>query len=116
MPAKDRKPILAEGLLGPSPRRTVVKLTIASLIVGLVLAFLGVSPAEFWRGAWRFLSGIVSLIGDTAGEVALNLGTYVLFGAAIVVPVWIALRLLNGDRRERSRIEASRRDGEIPPS
>jgi hypothetical protein len=115
MPANDRKPFFADGLLGPSPRRTAIKLVMASLIVGLILAFLGVSPTEFWRGVWNFVSGIVGLIGDTAGEVALNLGAYVLFGAAIVVPVWVAMRLLNGDRRGSPRVEAPRRDGELPP-
>jgi hypothetical protein len=78
---------------------TAVRLLILSLIVGLFLSFLGLDPVEFWRGAWRMASGLVSMLGDTAVEIIRNLATYLLFGAAIVVPVWIAYRILGGSRR-----------------
>lgn len=81
------------------PVRTFAKLAIASLIVGLFLSFLGLNPVEFWRGAWRMISSLVSMLGDTAIEIIRNLATYLAFGAAIVVPLWIAHRLLNGRRR-----------------
>lgn len=81
------------------PVRTAIKLAILSLIVGLFITFLGLDPVEFWRGAWNMISGLVSLLGDTAIDIIRNLATYLVFGAAIVVPVWIAYRLLNAPRR-----------------
>lgn len=78
---------------------TAMRLLILSLIVGLFLSFLGLDPVEFWRGAWSMVSGLVSMLGDTAVEIVRNLATYLLFGAAIVVPIWLIMRLLSGRRR-----------------
>ena len=86
-------------IAGPAPRRTVVQLVIASIVVGAFLAFWGVSPGEFWRGAFDFFRGIVGWLGDSVGEIVVNLATYLLFGAAIVVPIWIVMRIINGGRR-----------------
>jgi len=90
---------LTDRLTGGQPRRTAIRLIIASVVVGAFLAFWGVSPAEFWRGIFDFVRGNVGWLGDSVGEILMNLGTYLLFGAAIVVPVWLILRLINGDRR-----------------
>jgi hypothetical protein len=87
-------------LFGRSPGRTVFKLVLASVVVGLVLAVVGVSPMRFWRSIFDALKSIVSLLGNTVGEVVANLATYLFFGAAIVVPVWLVSRLLSG-RRDR---------------
>jgi len=86
-------------IAGSNPRRTVIQLVIASVIVGAFLAFWGVSPADFWRGAFNFFKGIISWLGDSVSEIVVNLGTYLLFGAAIVVPIWILMRIINGDGR-----------------
>ena len=90
---------LAERVAGGQPRRTAIQLIIASVVVGAFLAFWGVSPAEFWSGIFDFVKGIVGWLGDSVGEIVLNLATYLLFGAAIVVPVWIVLRIINGERK-----------------
>lgn len=88
---------------GTNPRRTVVQLVIASIFVGAFLAFWGISPAEFWRGIFDFLRGIVGWLGDSLGEIVVNLLTYLLFGAAIVVPVWLISRALGGGDSSRRR-------------
>ena len=90
---------LAERVTGGQPRRTAIQLVIASVVVGAFLAFWGVSPGEFWSGIFNFVKGILGWLGDSVGEIVVNLATYLLFGAAIVVPIWLILRLLNGDRR-----------------
>lgn len=79
--------------------RTVIKLAIASVIVGAVLAFLGVSPIGFWRSVFESFKNLLSFIGDSAAEIAINLATYLFFGALIVVPVWLVTRLLSNKRR-----------------
>lgn len=86
-------------IVGRSPRRTIVQLVIASIIVGAVLAFLGMSPIRFWNGVFEATKELVSAIGNSASEVVINLVTYLLLGAAIVVPVWLISRLLSGGRR-----------------
>ncbi|NWG70806.1 MAG: hypothetical protein HXY23_04235 [Parvularculaceae bacterium] len=79
--------------------RTAIKLAIASIVVGGVLAFLGVSPVGFWRSVFEGIKGLLSFIGDSAFEIVVNLATYLFFGALIVVPVWLVMRLLADRRR-----------------
>jgi formate-dependent nitrite reductase membrane component NrfD len=96
---------LGRRLIGSQPRRTAIQLAIASILVGAFLAFWGVSPREFWSGAFNFFKGLVGWLGDSVGEVVTNLLTYLLFGAAIVIPVWLVMRVINGpDRRTRSDV------------
>lgn len=102
---------LGRRVIGPQPRRTAIKLIVASVIVGAFLAFWGVSPREFWSGVFDFFRGVLGWLGDSVGEIVGNLLTYLLFGAAIVVPVWIVMRILNGPGAGRgSRPEITRRD------
>ncbi len=75
--------------------RTVLQLVIASIIVGAIFSFFGLSPREFWRGIFATLSNLLSSLGDNISEIALTLGTYLLIGAAIVVPIWLISRLLS---------------------
>lgn len=96
-------------IIGPQPRRTAIKLVIASVIVGMFLAFWGVSPREFWSGVFDFFRGILGWLGDSVGEILTNLLTYLLFGAAIVIPIWIVMRLLNGPGRG-TRADLTKRD------
>jgi len=77
--------------------RTAIKLAIASVIVGG--AFLGVSPIGFWRSVFDSFKNLLSFIGDSAWEIVVNLSTYLVFGALIVVPVWLVMRLLSNRRR-----------------
>jgi hypothetical protein len=93
------KSSLPSTVLGPRPRRTAIQLVIASVLVGAFLAVMGVSPGEFWTWIFELVRGIVSWLGDSIAEVILNLGTYLLFGAAIVIPVWLLIRLIGGEGR-----------------
>jgi len=100
---------LGRKLVGGRPRRTAIQLIIASVLVGAFLAFWGISPREFWSGAFDFFKGIVGWLGDSVGEIVTNLLTYLLFGAAIVVPVWLVMRLINGPGRG-ARPDITRKD------
>lgn len=104
-----RRGDLGRKLIGAQPRRTAIQLIIASVLVGAFLAFWGISPREFWSGAFNFFKGLVSWLGDSVGEVVTNLLTYLLFGAAIVIPVWLAMRVLNGPGRG-ARTDLSRKE------
>jgi hypothetical protein len=81
---------------------TLLRLLLASLVVGLVLAWLEIEPNELVaRGratlAWA-LAEIRALTGglvDSAGDVV----GYVLLGAVVVVPVWLVSLLVKVLRR-----------------
>jgi uncharacterized membrane protein len=100
---------LGKRLIGAQPRRTAIQLVIASVLVGAFLAFWGISPREFWSGAFDFFKGLVGWLGDSVGEIVTNLLTYLLFGAAIVIPVWLVMRVINGPDRH-TRTDVVKRD------
>jgi hypothetical protein len=86
-------------IAGRNSMGTIIKIAVASIVVGAFLAFWGVSPGEFWRWIFDLVKGVVGWLGDSLGEIVLNLVTYFLFGAAIVVPIWLLARLFGGGRR-----------------
>jgi hypothetical protein len=90
-----RKAFIRGGFLS-----TAIQLVVASIVVGAAFSFIGMSPREFWSGIYDFTSGLIALIGDSFGEVLLNLGTYLLIGAAIVLPIWLVFRVFTLGRRK----------------
>ena len=100
LPRKRAETPLKDRFLGRSLSRTLIGLVVASILVGALFSFLGVSPREFWSGLFNFIEGIVSMLGDSLGEIVGSLATYLLLGAAIVVPIWFVSRLLSGGRRK----------------
>ena len=91
---------LKSRMVGRRPARTVLQLVVASIFVGAALALFDISPIRFWRGLFDGVKSLISAIGESFGEIVVNLATYFLLGAAIVVPVWLILRLLSGARRK----------------
>jgi len=77
--------------LGGSPGGVFLRLLFVSLIVGAFLMWLDIRPSDIFRGLFQFINRIWSLGFDAIREVL----DYVLVGAVIVIPVWLALRLLN---------------------
>jgi hypothetical protein len=80
-----------ENFLGGSPKAVAVRLLIVSLIVGFFLVWLDIRPVEVLSG----LRHIVQRFWAAGFDALREIGEYVLAGAAIVVPLWVALRLLN---------------------
>ena len=68
---------------------TVIKLLVASLIVGWLLSFLGVTPQDLIAN----LSGLGSGLWNTARDFFGWAGGYMLLGALVVLPIWLALYL-----------------------
>lgn len=101
---------LTRRIAGRNPRRTAIQLVVASVIVGAFLAFWGVSPGEFWSGVFDFFQGILGWLGDSVGEIVVNLLTYLLFGAAIVVPVFLLMRVFGAGEDRRPRADVSKKD------
>lgn len=89
------EPSLKQRLTGGDTGRTVIKLIIASVIVGAVFSFFGIGVREFWSGIFHNVRDLVGMLGETAGEIILSLLTYLLIGAGIVVPIWLVSRMLS---------------------
>lgn len=80
-----------ENFLGGSPFNVFVKLLFISLVVGALLMWLELRPADILHGVERFLNRIYSLGFDAVRVVA----EYIAAGAVIVVPIWFVLRIMN---------------------
>lgn len=74
---------------------TIVKIAVLSLIVGLILSALDISPARVLEGL-----GVTArdAIDSGASLVAWAL-EYVVVGAVIVVPIWLIVAVI-GSRRQ----------------
>lgn len=82
--------------LGGSPGSVFLRLFFVSLIVGALFMWLDIRPADVLRAITDLIDRISRLGFDAFREII----DYVLVGAAVVVPIWLVLRLLNmrGDR------------------
>jgi hypothetical protein len=78
-----------ERAMGGSPLSVIVKLIFLSLIVGAIMAFLGLTPRSLFQAIGTFVSSILNLGTDAIREVA----QWLVAGALIVIPVWLLLRL-----------------------
>ncbi len=77
--------------LGGSPGGVFLRLLFVSLIVGAFLMWLDISPWDVFLGLKQLVDRIWGLGFDAIREIA----DYILAGDAIVVPVWLVLRLMN---------------------
>lgn len=77
--------------LGDTPLRVVLKLLVVSFIVGLVMTAFGWTPFDVFYSVRDFFVRLWNM-GFAAFDSFIG---YILLGAAIVVPAFIVLRLLN---------------------
>lgn len=78
-----------ERFFGGNPAMVIVRLVILSLIVGVLLAVLGLDPRDIVNSMRRLILGIYDM-GFEAVERVLR---YMLLGAVVVVPIWLVARL-----------------------
>lgn len=79
--------------LGGSPGSVLAKLIFLSLLVGAFMAFLDITPLGLIEGLFNWISSVLDLSLETVKKV----GIWILYGAVIVVPLWLLSRLF--DRR-----------------
>ncbi|MBX3598763.1 MAG: hypothetical protein KF874_14435 [Rhizobiaceae bacterium] len=80
-----------ERFLGDSPFRVLLKLLLVSLIVGMFMHSFGWYPLDVIYGIQRFFVGLWNM-GFRAFD---RLFGYIVLGAAIVVPAFVIIRILN---------------------
>ncbi len=83
--------------LGGNLVSVAVKLLILSIVVGALLHWTGLTPVSILRG----IDALVRDLIGTGWDAVRNVGAYALYGAMIVVPIWLISRLIsqNKDRR-----------------
>jgi hypothetical protein len=77
-------------LMGGSPGSVLVKLIFLSLLVGAFMAYFGLTPFGLIDAVFGWLGSIFDLSFETVRQI----GRWVLYGAVIVVPIWLISRLV----------------------
>lgn len=77
--------------LGGSPGAVLAKLIFLSILVGAFLSLFGLTPPDIVRGIKHIIDSIVDMGFGAVREVF----KYLIYGAVIVVPLWLLSRLLS---------------------
>lgn len=77
--------------LGGSPGSVLAKLIFLSLLVGAFMAFLNITPFRLIEGVFNWISSMLDLSLETVKQV----GLWIVYGAIIVVPLWLISRLFS---------------------
>jgi hypothetical protein len=77
--------------LGGKPTTVILKLVIISVIVGALLHWVGLSPLSLLRGVEAMIKGLIG----TGWDAVRNIAEFALYGAMVVVPVWLIARAIS---------------------
>ena len=88
-----------EGFLGGPWQRVLLKLVIFSAVVGFIMVTFGIDPDVLVRNVLESAHRILNTIAFQGLDTLLMLGRYCLYGAVIVIPIWLISRLLASTRR-----------------
>ncbi|NDB66610.1 MAG: hypothetical protein EB015_01105 [Methylocystaceae bacterium] len=80
-----------ENFLGGAPMNVLARLFFISLVVGALMMWLELRPIDILNGVQAFFDRIAQLGFGAVRE----LGSYIMAGAIVVVPVWFVLRLIS---------------------
>jgi hypothetical protein len=80
--------------LGGAPGTVLVKLVFLSLLVGAFMAFLDITPFGLVNQVVEWVGSIFDLSFETVREI----GRWILYGAIIVIPIWLLMRLFDSRR------------------
>jgi hypothetical protein len=82
-------------VFGGNPLGVLLRLAVLSVVVGIVLSALGITPANFFYHVDRIVRRIYDM-GFGAVEWVFQ---YMLLGAMVVVPIWLIARVTGFGRR-----------------
>ena len=88
---------MSEGItrfLGDTPGRTIIKLAIISFVVGIIMSALNFTPYEVWEAVRDF----VIRLYDLGFEAVWRIARYFVWGALVVIPVFLLLRVMRFGR------------------
>jgi len=81
-------------VFGGTPLAVLARLVLVSILVGVVLAALGLDPFDIVRSVERLIRHIWNMGFDAVRW----LWQYFLLGAVLVIPIWLILRLVRAPR------------------
>jgi hypothetical protein len=90
-------PMDRETFLGGSVLGVAIRLILLSIVVGVVLSALGITPDNFFYQIELLLRRIYDLGFDTFRWLL----EYLIVGAMVVVPIWLITRLVTTMRRTK---------------
>jgi hypothetical protein len=79
---------------GGSPLAVIFRLILLSILVGVILEVLGLDPWNIIES----LRAVVRRIWDMGFDAVRWLWRYLLLGAAVVVPIWLIIRIVRAPR------------------
>jgi hypothetical protein len=82
-------------VLGGSPLSVLGRLILLSILVGVVLSTLGLDPMNIVRS----LEMLARQLYATGFDLVRYLWRYFLLGAAVVIPLWLVMRLFRFGRK-----------------
>lgn len=80
--------------LGGPPLSVALRLLLLCLLVGIILSALGFDPSNIVGSIRRMIESIWNMGWDAVR----SLGTYLLLGAIVVIPIWLIMRFLRTPR------------------
>jgi hypothetical protein len=86
-----------ETFLGGSIFGVVIRLAVLSIVVGMVLTALHITPESFVRRMIELLQAVYNLGLDAVRSVF----EYFVVGAVVVVPIWLIARILKTARSHK---------------
>jgi hypothetical protein len=81
-------------IFGGSPLAVLVRLILISILVGVVLAALGLDPFDILQS----IEWLVRSIWNMGFDAFRWLWRYFLLGAVIVIPIWVIMRIINAPK------------------
>ncbi len=85
---------VVQRFFGGPPLAVVVRLILLSILVGVVLAAIGLDPWNIIQSIRRLITDIWNMGWDAVSWV----WRYFLLGAVIVVPIWLIMRVVRAPR------------------
>jgi len=80
--------------LGGSPAQVLLRLVFLSFVVGIVLSALNLDPIDLVHMVIDFFERLWNMGFHAIGR----LGSYLLIGAIVVVPIWLVTRIISMGR------------------
>ncbi len=81
------------------PIKTIIKLVLLSLVVGMVIVFFDITPLGFWEGA----VSITEQAFEKAKAFISWAMIYIITGAFVVVPLYIISRIIKKPKKQNDR-------------
>jgi hypothetical protein len=81
--------------LGGSPLSVLFRLILLSILVGVILAAIGLDPVNILYSVER----LIRSVWDMGFDAVVWVWRYFLLGAVLVIPIWLILRLARGAGR-----------------